>query len=128
VSYEDPRTKERREKIFSPHFQEITSLEADPVAATPPRRQDNPSNVVFAPIPILDPTGMKRIVYTPALVLVCTLLNFVGWAALMFCWTFLDVPEQPRGRQIARARRPRRKTRARQLPAEALYPIQSGYR
>ncbi|KAJ7286354.1 hypothetical protein C8J57DRAFT_1708664 [Mycena rebaudengoi] len=69
VSYEDPRTKERREKIFSPHFQEITSLEADPVAATPPRRQDNPSNVVFAPIPILDPTGMKRIVYTPALVL-----------------------------------------------------------
>ncbi|KAJ7217062.1 hypothetical protein GGX14DRAFT_42771 [Mycena pura] len=54
VSYENPRTKKRQEKQFSPHYQEITSLESDSDAApdTLAPRTNIKSNVVFAPIPV----------------------------------------------------------------------------
>ncbi|KAJ6531612.1 hypothetical protein DFH09DRAFT_1408977 [Mycena vulgaris] len=70
VSYEHPRTKEVKEREFSSHFQEITSLEADPVSTTPNLRITDKSNLVFAPIPVSDTSGtIKRIVYSPAVVL-----------------------------------------------------------
>ncbi|KAJ7461569.1 hypothetical protein FB451DRAFT_1181295 [Mycena latifolia] len=70
VVYEHPRTKEPKEREFSPHSQEITSLEADPLSSTPALRLNEHSSIVFAPIPVSDPTGaVKRIVYSPAIVL-----------------------------------------------------------
>lgn len=66
----NPRTNERKEREFSPHFREITSLEADPVSTTPALRISEKSNIVFAPIPANDPSGVKTLVYSPALVLV----------------------------------------------------------
>ncbi|KAJ7137810.1 hypothetical protein C8R44DRAFT_868185 [Mycena epipterygia] len=70
VSYEHPRTRERREKQFSPHFPEITSLEADPVSATPSLRITVKSHLVFAPIPVSEVGGQaKNVVYSPAIVL-----------------------------------------------------------
>ncbi|KAJ7681742.1 hypothetical protein B0H17DRAFT_1138175 [Mycena rosella] len=70
VAYENPHSKELKERQFSPHFQEITSLEADPVSATPNLRLNDKSNIVFAPIPVTDADGkVKRIIYSPAIIL-----------------------------------------------------------
>ncbi|KAJ7024284.1 hypothetical protein C8F04DRAFT_969214 [Mycena alexandri] len=68
--YEHPANPVPLEKLFSPHFQEITSLEADPVSATPVLRLGKDSKLVFAPIPVADLSGNKRVVYSPAIVLV----------------------------------------------------------
>ncbi|KAJ7766751.1 hypothetical protein B0H16DRAFT_1453777 [Mycena metata] len=67
--YEHPANLVPQEKLFSPHYQEITSLEADPVSATPVLRLGKDSELVFAPIPVVDPLGNKRVVYSPAIVL-----------------------------------------------------------
>jgi hypothetical protein len=69
-SYVHGRNKERKEKLFSPHTQEITTLESDPVSATSMLRLGEKS-LVFAPIPVNAPPGTsKQVIYWPAIVLV----------------------------------------------------------
>ncbi|KAJ6502028.1 hypothetical protein C8R45DRAFT_1209671 [Mycena sanguinolenta] len=65
-SYEHGRNKERKEREFSPYYREIVNLEPDPVAV-PPFGHDG--RLVFAPIPVRDPSGHKQVVYSSALVL-----------------------------------------------------------
>ncbi|KAF7337931.1 ATP-bind-3 domain-containing protein [Mycena venus] len=69
-SYEFGQNKEYREKEFSPHLQEIESLEANPISVTPALRLGNNCQFVFAPIPVSNSSGTgKRVVYSPAVVL-----------------------------------------------------------